>query len=180
MGREVCAGVRRRDRLSLCMSLSLLKTEKKILNVLCPLESLCMRNFKIPLTPLFPPSCVCTSCKQSRSCFHGNSYLCEDLTLSHWNAMQKCICIQLYFRKSESMFKNEYCSDSSIVHLHLFLVSTCITFNWQKIYIYESFIFFLLCYFEIQPTLDATYHKASLVISLLLKSIFPHKLPTFT
>lgn len=43
-----------------CMSLSLLKTQKKyILNVLCALESLCMRNFKIPLTPLFfPPSCV--------------------------------------------------------------------------------------------------------------------------
>lgn len=23
-------------------------------------------------------SCVCTSCKQSRSCFHGNIYLCEE------------------------------------------------------------------------------------------------------
>lgn len=58
--REVCAGVRRRGRSSVCMSLSLLKTEKKILNVLYALESLCVRNFKIPLTPLFffPLLCV--------------------------------------------------------------------------------------------------------------------------
>lgn len=46
---------------------------------LCALESLCSLNFKIPLAPLFFfPSCVYTSCKQSRSCFHGNIYLCEE------------------------------------------------------------------------------------------------------
>lgn len=29
-------------------------------------------------TIVFFPSCVYTSCKQSRSCFHGNIYLCEE------------------------------------------------------------------------------------------------------
>lgn len=58
----MCRGEEARSLVTLRVSVLVKNRKKKeILNVLWALESLCMRNFKIPLTPLFffsPSVCI--------------------------------------------------------------------------------------------------------------------------
>lgn len=102
-----------------------------------------------------------TSCKQSRSSFHGNSYLCEDLTLSHWSSMQKYACIYICILQN-----------ITTVHKCVIYMPSLLYFlsAWVKKH-FTSFFVFLLLAFKIQLKGNSTYPEASLVICSLLKSL---------
>lgn len=105
-----------------------------------------------------------TSCKQSRSCFHGNSYLCEDLTLSHWSSMQKCACVYI------CILQNITTVHRCVIYMPslLYFLSAWRTLGKRT---FHFFFFFLLFAFKIQLTGNSTYPEASLVICSLLKSL---------